>query len=304
VLQYLSHFTRWKATRCEVRAAWNGELVPFPINLETLERFFGLDLDAQGAQALLDGLRDPAAGEPIHAEGWALANLGRDLYRAFYEGYTRKQWGLHPMSLPPDLYARIPVRMTHENRYTDDRYELIPDPGYAELFETMLNHPRIRVERGVDWRQVRDQVKPRRALVFTGALDELFDGCEGLLPWRGLTVRLEAFEQPFVQPCAQINHPAEHEWTRSVEVKHLTGQEHPHTVVAYEIPGTKGEPSYPIPSAPARRLHARYLALARAREEAGGFFFGGMRAEYRYKSTAEAVRDALALFERVRAGQG
>jgi UDP-galactopyranose mutase len=300
VLQYLSRFTRWRSTRCEVQASRDGVLYPFPINLETLERFFGLELDAESAQALLDDLRDASITQPVHAEAWALAHLGRELYQAFYEGYTRKQWGLHPMSLPPEIYARIPVRLTHENRYTDDRYELIPDPGYTELFEAMLNHPRIRVERRTSYRQIREQVRPLRALVYTGALDELFDSSEGQLPWRALDVRMELVEKPFVQPCAQINHPQEHDYTRSVEIKHITRQEHPHTVIAYETPCAHGEPAYPVPSQPARRLHARYLDLARAREARGGFYFAGRLAEYRYMSTAQAIQGALTLFERIR----
>lgn len=265
-----------------------------------MERFFGLELDAESALALLDRLRDKSITHPIHAEGWALANLGRQLYQAFYVGYTCKQWGMHPMSLPPELYARIPIRMTHENRYTDDRYELIPDPGYTELFEAMLNHPRIRVERETTYRQIRERAHPRRALIYTGALDELFDAGEGQLPWRALAVRMELVQRPFVQPCAQINHPNEHDYTRSVEIKHITGQEHPHTVIAYETPCAHGEPAYPVPSAPARRLHARYLELARVRQARGGFYFAGRLAEYRYMSTAQAIRGALSLFERIR----
>jgi UDP-galactopyranose mutase len=157
------------------------------------------------------------------------------------------------------------------------------------------------VERRTSYRQVRDQVRPRRALVYTGALDELFDASEGQLPWRALEVRMELVEKPFVQPCAQINYPHEFEYTRSVEIKHITRQEHPHTVVAYEIPCAHGEPAYPVPSLPARRMYARYLEKARAREARGGFYVAGRLAEYRYMSTAQAVRGALTLFERIRA---
>jgi UDP-galactopyranose mutase len=300
LLEYLSRYTGWRSTRCEVRAEVEGELYPFPVNLETLERFFGLPLDVPAAKALLESKRDATIDRPVNAEQWALANLGRELYEAFYQGYTRKQWGLHPLSLAPELYQRIPIRFTHDNRYTDEKYELIPEPGYTELFRAMINHPRIKLRLGTPFRQVRQQNQPRLATVYTGPLDELFDHRYAPLPWRAVRVEMELVKQPFVQPCAQINHPGEPAFTRSVEIKHITGQEHPHTIIAREYPEQHGEPAYPVPGLRAKQQYAKYLELARAKEAKGGFYFAGRLAEYRYLNTDQAIKRALALFERIR----
>ncbi len=300
LLEYLSRYTRWRSTRCEVRALVDGELYPFPVNLETLERFFGGQLDVAAAKALLEAKRDASITQPANAEQWALANLGRELYEAFYQGYTRKQWDLHPLSLAAEVYERIPVRFTHENRYTDERYEVVPDPGYTELFQAMVNHPRIKLRLNTSYRQIRDQVRPRRATVYTGPLDDLFDHCHAALPWRAVRVEMSLVKQPFVQPCAQVNYPNDHDYTRSVEIKHITGQQHPHTVIAYEYPEDHGEPAYPVPGPRARQLYAKYFEMARARETRGGFYFAGRLAEYRYLNTDQAIQRALALFERIR----
>ncbi len=304
LLDYLSKYTAWRSTRCEVRASVDGELYPFPVNLETLERFFGVELDIPAAKALLESKREPGIDEPINAEQWALANLGRELYEAFYQGYTRKQWGLHPLSLAAEVYERIPVRFTHDNRYTDEKYELVPDPGYTELFQAMINHPRIKLRLSTPYRELRDQVRPKVATVYTGPLDELFDGRYASLPWRAVRVEHELVKQPFAQPCAQINHPTEHAYTRSVEIKRITQQEHNHTIVSYEYPEEHGEPAYPVPGLRARQLYEKYRELALAKQARGGFYFAGRLAEYRYMNMDRAVKGALALFERIKEDHG
>src|SRR5262249_42712616 len=152
---------------------------------------------------------------------------------AFYLNYTRKQWGLHPRDLEPQVCGRIPVRLNRDSRYVDHRFQVMPRRGFTALFARMLQHHRIRVLLDCDFRTVRRVITPRQATVYTGPVDEYFDYCLGKLPYRSLRFEFVPYQAEYVQPCVQINYPNEYSWTRSVEIKHVTGQQHPETVVSF-----------------------------------------------------------------------
>src|SRR5262249_30849127 len=171
---------------------------------------------------------------PRNSEEFVLSRVGRELYEAFYLNYTLKQWGLHPAELEPQVCGRIPVRFNRDDRYVDHRFQVTPAAGFTALFRRMLNHLQIRVLLDCDFREVQNLVSPRRATVYTGPVDEYF-GCRlGKLPYRSLRFEFVAHREAFVQPCVQINYPNDFSFTRSVEIKHVTSQKHPGTVISYE----------------------------------------------------------------------
>jgi len=300
LLRYLSRFTDWVPANYEVRASVGGRLYPFPINLTTLEQFFGRSLNAEEAERLLEAKRTPCA-TPRNSEEFVLARVGRELYEAFYLNYTRKQWGLHPRQLAPSVCGRIPVRLTRDGRYVDHRFQVMPKNGFTALFNGMLRHRKIRVLLDCDFEEVRRLIVPRRATVYTGPLDEYFGHRLGRLPYRSLRFDWIAHRRPFVQPCVQINYPNEHAYTRSVEIKHVTGQHHPETVVSRETPTATGEPYYPVPTAAAAELCARYRALAEEETRQRRVYFCGRLAQYRYFNTDEVILEALKCFEQIKA---
>src|SRR6266508_2841341 len=281
LLAYLSRFTDWVPAHYEVRSLVRGRLYPFPINLDTLEQFFGCKLDAPSARRLLDEVRIPLA-EPHNSEEFVLSRVGRELYEAFYLHYTRKQWGLHPRDLAPGVCGRIPVRLDRDPRYVDHRFQVMPRLGFTALFRRMLDHRKIRVLLGCDFQEVRPLIVPRRATLYTGPLDEYFEYRLGKLPYRSLKFEFVPFAQRFRQPCVQINYPDERPHTRSVEIKHVTGQEHDETVISYETPCGSGEPFYPVPTAASQQLCARYQTLAEEETRRCRVFFCGRLAQYRY----------------------
>jgi len=226
LLAYLSRFTDWVPARYEVRSLVRGRLYPFPINLDTLEQFFGRKLDADAARRLLDEVRVPI-DKPRNSEEFVLSRVGRELYEAFYLHYTRKQWGLHPRDLAPGVCGRIPVRLDRDPRYVDHRFQVMPRLGFNALFRRMLDHRKIRVLLGCDFQEVRHLIVPRRATLYTGPIDEYFEHRLGKLPYRSLKFDLVPYAQRFHQLCVQINYPDERAHTRSVEIKHVTRQEHP-----------------------------------------------------------------------------
>jgi len=297
LIEYLSRFTAWIPGNYIVRSSLGGVLYPFPINLTTLELFFGRTLDETSARALLDALRSPIDA-PANSEEFVLSRVGRAMYEAFYEGYTVKQWARHPRDLDASVCGRIPIRFTRDDRYVDHAYQVTPARGFTALFERMTADPRITVRLNTDFRDVRGAVTPRRATIYTGPLDEYYDHCYGPLAWRSLDFEWRTFDQPFVQPCVQINFPdVQVPYTRSVEIKHVTGQEHPQTVVSYEYPRADGEPFYPVPDPVNRQIYRQYEERARADTAAHRVYFAGRLARYVYINTDEAIESALALFD-------
>jgi UDP-galactopyranose mutase len=299
LLAYLSRFTDWIPAHYEVRSLVGGRLFPFPINLTTLEMFFGRSLDAAAAEQLLGAKRERIA-EPRNSEEFVLSRVGRDLYEAFYLNYTLKQWQKHPRELEPAVCGRIPIRLNRDPRYVDHRYQVMPRDGFTALFRRMVRHRRIRVLLDCDFGEVRRLVRPRHATVYTGPIDEYFDHCLGRLPYRSLRFEHVVHRAEFVQPCVQINYPNDFRWTRSVEIKHVTGQRCPHTVISRETPSATGEPYYPVPAPQNSALYRRYKDLADTETQRNQVWFCGRLAQYRYFNTDEAIAEALKCFEEIR----
>jgi UDP-galactopyranose mutase len=299
LLRHLAQFTDWVPARYEVKSYVRGRLFPFPINLTTLEQFFGRELDAGSAEKLLAGLRVPAA-DPRNSEEFVLSRVGKDLYEAFYLNYTMKQWGLHPRELEPQVCGRIPVRLDRDARYVSQRFQVMPRRGFTALFARMIRGRNIRTLLDCNFREVKGLVRPRHATVYTGPIDEYFDFRLGRLPYRSLKFDFVAYNTEFRQPCVQINYPNDFAYTRSVEVKHVTGQKHPETVVSYETPTAAGERYYPVPAPQNTALYQRYKRLAEEETARRSIFFCGRLAQYRYFNTDEVILEALRVFEAIR----
>lgn len=296
LLKYLSRFTDWIPAKYEVRSSLNGELYPFPINLTTLEQFYGRKLDAETASQLLDRVRTPME-KPRNSEEIVLSRVGRELYEAFYKNYTIKQWGENPSDLDPEVCGRVPVRMNRDTRYVDHKYQVMPRLGFTAMFSEMLRHRKIRILLDCTYREVQKLIRPRRATVYSGPIDEYFDCRFGKLPYRSLKFDFVSHRAEYVQPCVQINYPNDRDYTRSVEIKHVTQQRHSETVISYETPSATGEPFYPIPRAQNRVLYERYRALA---ERESSVYFCGRLAQYRYFNTDEVIQEALKCFQQMR----
>jgi len=299
LLRYLSRFTDWIPGNYVVKSSVGGKLYPFPINLTTLEQFFGLKLDADSAERLLHEKRVPI-DNPRNSEEFVLSKVGRELYESFYLNYTLKQWGRHPRELAASVCGRVPVRLNSDERYVDHRFQVMPRDGFTALFARMLRHRKIRVLLDTDFREVQRLVQPRRATVYSGPIDAYFDHCFGRLPYRSLRFDFTPLEVEYQQPCVQINYPNEHSWTRSVEIKHVTGQRHPHTVVCRETPQDGGEPYYPVPAPAHQQLYERYRERAEQATRRERVYFCGRLAQYRYFNTDEVILEALQCFERIR----
>src|SRR5690606_23481203 len=208
IFDYLSRFTDWRQYQHRVRACVDGRLVPIPINLDTINELYGLDLDSEGMRRFLAGIaekRDPI----VTSEDVVLNGVGRELYEKFFRGYTRKQWGLDPSELDAQVTARVPVRYNRDDRYFTDAYQAMPARGFTHMFGNMLDHPNIKIMLNADYREVRDEVSFDQ-LIFTGPIDEYFDYRFGPLPYRCLEFKHETHHKPVFQAAPVVNYPNEY----------------------------------------------------------------------------------------------
>lgn len=295
VVDYLSRFTEWRDYEHRVLAQVGEQLLPVPINRTTVNRFFGVDLSQSEVEDFLASKAEHVETVRTSADV-VLSKVGRELYEAFFRGYTRKQWGLDPSELDKSVTARVPTRTDDDDRYFMDTFQQMPLHGYTRMFERMLDQPNITVELGVDYREVRRKVSFDQ-LVFTGPIDEFFDFRYGKLPYRSLRFHHETHDQSVFQPVGVVNYPHQDvPYTRITEFKYLTGQEHDRTSVCYEYPSAEGDPYYPIPRPENAALYQRYQALADATPDV---HFVGRLATYRYYNMDQVVGQALATYQRI-----
>ena len=295
VFAYLSQFTAWRPYQHRVLCSVDGQLLPMPINLDTVNRLYGLQLSAFDMEGFLAGVAEKV-DQVRSSEDVVVSRVGRDLYEKFFRGYTRKQWALDPSQLDKSVTARVPTRTDRDGRYFTDAFQAMPLHGYTRMFERILAHPNITVRTAVDYREARRTV-PHRRLIWTGPVDEFFGFRFGKLPYRSLRFEHRTLERERFQPVGTVNYPAEDvPFTRISEYKHMTGQEHPFTSVTYEFPRAEGEPYYPIPRPENQALYKRYEALADA---ATDVWFVGRLATYRYYNMDQIVGQALATFQRI-----
>ncbi|MEW6174139.1 MAG: UDP-galactopyranose mutase [Pseudomonadota bacterium] len=296
IVDYLSQFTEWRPYEHRVLAQVDGQEVPIPINMTTLNRLYGLNMTTEEEAA--DFLASRA--EPVEniqtSEDVVINGIGRELYQKFFRGYTRKQWGLDPSQLDKSVTARIPTRTNTDDRYFTDTFQQMPKYGYTKMFEKMLAHPNIKVMINTDYREIRDEVQYDH-LIFCGPIDEYFDYRFGKLPYRSLKFEHKQLDQEQFQAVGTVNFPSEDvPYTRISEYKHLTGQVHPKTSVTYEYPAAEGDPYYPIPRPENAELYKRYQQLA---YETPGVTFVGRLGTYKYYNMDQVVGQALALYKRI-----
>jgi UDP-galactopyranose mutase len=296
VVDYLSRFTAWRPYEHRVLADLGDRRVPMPINRTTLSQVFGADLpDDAAAERLLATLAEPVA-KVATARDAVISTVGRRLYRTFFEGYTRKQWGLDPSELDHSVTARVPARASDDDRYFLDRFQAMPRDGYTRMFERMLDHTRIDLALGTDFHDLpADLAAP--LTIYTGPIDRYFDHRFGALPYRSLAFRFETHDRRRFQEVGVVNYPdAGVPWTRITEYKHLTGQVHPQTTISYEFARAEGSPFYPIPKPENRALYRQYDALARTLP---GVVFTGRLGSYQYFNMDQVVGQALATYRRL-----
>ncbi|HEY0408031.1 MAG TPA: UDP-galactopyranose mutase [Pyrinomonadaceae bacterium] len=294
VFEYLSTFTEWRSYQHRVLASVDGQLLPIPINLDTINKLYGLNLTSFQVEEFFASVAERR--EQIRTSEDVVVNrVGRELYEKFFRNYTRKQWGLDPSELDASVTARVPTRNNRDDRYFTDTYQAMPLHGYTRMFENMLDHPNIKIMLNCDYREIEGAI-PFRQMIYTGPVDEYFDYRYGKLPYRSLEFKHETHNTPLYQSAPVVNYPNEQLYTRITEFKYLTGQEHNKTSIVYEYPRAEGDPYYPVPRKENAELYTKYKKLA---DETEGVHFVGRLATYKYYNMDQVVAQALNTFAKL-----
>jgi UDP-galactopyranose mutase len=294
IFDYLSRFTAWRKYEHRVLASVDGKLLPVPINLDTINKFYNRNFSESEAAEFLASVAEPRQCLRT-SEDVVVSRVGRQLYEKFFRGYTRKQWGVDPSELEAQVTARIPVRTNHDDRYFTDQFQFMPKYGYTPLFENMLDHPNIEIVLNADYREV-EKITRCRKVIYTGPVDEFFGYRYGKLPYRSLKFQHATLDCERFQTTAVVNYPNDFSFTRITEFKHLTGQRHAHSSVVCEYPCAEGDPYYPIPQPCNAAIYAKYRELA---ARSPNVHFVGRLATYRYYNMDQVVGQALTLYRKL-----
>lgn len=311
---YLSRFTDWYAFGHEVVANVHGKLIPVPFNLNTLHMVY----EQEKADALEKKLIDAFGLEsrvPIlklrEHEDPEIREIADYVYENIFLHYTMKQWGQTPEQIDPAVTGRVPVLISHDNRYFQEPWQGMPLHGYTLMFEKMLDHENITVEIGVDARSrvtfsegsvSLDGQAFTGDVIYTGPLDELFDCRFGRLPYRSLRFDFEYYDKPDYQGHSVVNYTVSEDFTRITEFKYLTGQKAEGTTIVKEYPfaytGAAGEiPYYSIANEANQKLYEQYRGLV---EHIPNVWLLGRLAEYKYYNIDAMVLKALELTDKIK----
>jgi len=307
VWEYVNHFGEFRPFVNRVKASTDRGVFSMPINLLTINQFFGKNMGPDEARAFVASVGDSSIREPRNFEEQALKMLGRDLYEAFFKGYTIKQWGVDPKELPASVLKRLPVRFNYDDNYYSKKHQGIPLHGYTEVIRSILDHPKISISlnKRFELSSLEELQGKYNHLFYTGPLDAFFDYSEGRLGYRTVTFERIATESHDYQGNAVINYPGEDvPWTRIHEHKHFAPWEsHKKTIAFREY--SKETNDQDIPYYP-KRLDADKILLCKYREKAGlrfgsqraskelgGVSFHGRLATYRYMDMEAVIGEAL-----------
>jgi len=294
VFDYLSRFTEWRPYQHRVRASVDGQVVPIPINLDTINSLYGLSLTSFEVEEFFKKVAEPV--ERVRtSEDVVVSRVGRELYEKFFRNYTRKQWGLDPSELDASVTSRVPTRTNRDDRYFTDTYQSMPLHGYTRMFENMLDHPNIKIMLNCDYREIEKEISFRE-MIYTGPVDSYFDYCYGKLPYRSLEFKHETHDTSTYQAAPVVNYPNDQLYTRVTEFKYLTGQEHSKTSIVYEFPKAQGDAYYPVPRKENAELYAKYRALA---EGTPKVHFVGRLATYKYYNMDQIVAQSLTTYGKI-----
>ncbi len=298
VWDYLNQFGKIMPFINRVKAVSQGAVYSLPINLHTINQFFNKSCNPKEAKALLESLSDLTIENPQTFEEQALRFVGKDLYQAFFAGYTQKQWGVAPSALPASILKRLPVRFDYNDNYFSHCYQGIPQEGYTLIVENILEHPNIELKLGTHFSA---SMQNHFSHVFwSGPIDCYFDYDEGRLGYR--TLDFEVFrDQGDVQGNAVINYcDPDVPYTRITEHKHFAPWETHEQSICYRefsrLCEIQDIPYYPIRLVADRALLTQYVSKAYAQDKVT---FVGRLGTYRYLDMDVTIKEALAVAENV-----
>jgi len=311
VFDYLSQFTTWDIYNHKVLALIDGKEVPIPFNINTLYDVFPNSLASRLEEKLLE-IFDYNTKVPIlelmKSTDKDLQLLAEFVYEKVFVHYTAKQWGMKPEEMDGAVTARVPIFVGRDDRYFNDKYQVVPKQGYTKMFQTMLKHPNIKIMLNTDFKEVCKmsdngfellETPFNGKVIYTGPIDELFDYKFGDLPYRSVDMVFETVEKEYYQNAATVNYPNQYNFTRITEFKHIHPSNSDKTTILKEYPKaynkTKDTPYYPIFTDENQQRYEQYKEHTKKWKN---LVLVGRLAEYKYYDMDDMVERALEVYEK------
>jgi UDP-galactopyranose mutase len=301
VWNFISRFTKWRPYHHRVQGLVDGKFVPIPFNLNSLRMVFPNAMADRLENLLISHFgfnKKVPILELRNSRDKDLEFLAQYIYDKIFLEYTIKQWGLAPDQIDPTVSGRVPVYVSRDDRYFQDKYQGVPLFGYTKMLESILDHPNIEVKLKSPFNK---EIHKAKQLFWTGSIDEFFDNKFGALPYRSVVFDFLTFDQPQFQEVSQVNYPTNYDFTRITEYKHFLHDNSPETTISYEYPTAfvagENDRQYPIANDDNAALYAKYMELAR---NFPNVHFLGRLGDYKYYDMDKAVARALAVFNKVK----
>ncbi len=298
VWQYVNRFAKWYPWEHKVIADVDGQLVPIPVNITTVNKLFNQNIQTEEEMQQWLEKNRPDIQNPTNGEEAALSKVGPVLYEKMFKHYTKKQWDKYPGELDASVLNRIPVRTNFDDRYFTDKYQALPTGGYTKMFEKILSHPNIHVMLNTDYFDIKDSVKGYEKLFYTGPIDAFFHFKHSLkdkLEYRSINFVVETVDMEYFQENSVVNYPGtEVDYTRIIEYKHFGNQKSDKTTIVKEYTVADGDPYYPVPNEKNQRIYEKYKKEA---DKLTDIYFVGRLANYKYFNMDQAFKNTLDLFK-------
>lgn len=292
IWKWITRFAEFYSFMVRTKAIHQGKIYTLPFNLMTFHQLWGVTTPEE-ARKKLDSVRIPIQN-PGSIEEWALSQFGPEIYEKFILDYTRKQWGRDPKNLPLSTLKRLPVRLTFDDNYFNDKYQGLPVGGYTEMFGRMLDGIEVRL--GVDFFEDQPMFERLGQVIYSGRVDQFFNYVFGDLDFRSCKFDTKSMDGDYQgNPIIHYSEAA-YPWTRVTEHKHLENPSLPRTLVTWEYPfecDRLSTPFYPVNDAKNMTLYDRYRQLPTK------VIFGGRLGSYRYRDMHHVIGEALALADRL-----
>lgn len=305
VWDYLSNFTKWHYFYLKPNVMIEGNRVSLPFTLKTLRELFSQSMAERIENKLITkygyGVKVPIL-DFQKSEDKDLNFIGKFVYENVFKNYTIKQWALKPEEIDASVTARVPIYISNDARYFQDKYQAIPLKGYTKLIENILNHKNIKVELNTNYKDFpKNEIKEFKAVFYTGAIDEYFDYQYGELPYRSLKFDIRTIDKEYYQKSVVTNYPNDYDFTRITEHKYFLDEKSNNTIISVEYPQAfslgKNERYYPINNEKNDKLYNKYL---RESKKIKNVYFFGRLGDYKYYNMDLAVERVFELFEKLK----
>lgn len=296
---YVNQFAKFNGYIHSPIANFKGEIYNLPFNMNTFNKLWGVITPAEAKVIIEEQKKKISISKPKNLEEQAIFLVGTDIYEKLIKGYTEKQWGKSAKELPPFIINRLPVRMTYDNNYFNDKYQGIPEGGYNQIFDKLLN--RVDVILNVDYFEHKNELQSiANRIVFTGMIDEFYDYCFGKLEYRSLRFENEILDIDNYQGSAVVNYTdSETPYTRIIEHKHFEFGTQKKTVITREYPcsfNKTNEPYYPVNDNKNNKVYKRYKQISQKEDK---IIFGGRLGNYKYYDMDDVIYNALKLVKNI-----